>query len=305
MNKLKKLGKGLEDISYLFLSTDEENSPIEEPAANEEKKDLTMPELATKSICLIGNYCDYRDAFLIVNLSLALARLGMRIAVVDIDENLSCLNFFLDTKPHEKLSMTPKTVIQEGPLGVKLIGLNPAITARLSQVDKKTKLSMELDALEENVDLILLSVMPKDLENAMPLINSQIKELLVLVSPEKTEMLNAYKIIKLIFQHNPLAKIGTIITEIDHMFEIDAVYDKMSHVVKKYLDKELYKYGFLFKLKQEAGSKANIASFYDADLRACISNIAQIIILRLNLEKSDSKQKPMSKRMLTEFMNLR
>lgn len=264
-----------------------------------------MPELSTKSICLIGNYCDYRNAFLLVNLSLALARLGMRIAVVDIDENLSCLNFFLGNKPHVEHASARETVIQEGPLGIKLIGLNPALTARLSQTDKKTKLSLELNDIEENVDLILLSIMPKDLENAMPLINNQMRESLVLVSPDKHEMLNAYKIIKLIFLYNPLAKIGTIITEIDHMYEIDAVYDKMAYVVKKYLDKELYKYGFLFKLKQEVGSKANIASFYDADLMACISNIAQIIILRLNLEKSDSKQKPLGKRMLTEFMNLR
>ncbi len=305
MNKLKKLGKGLEDISYLFLSTDEENSLVEEPAAKEEKKDQSVPEISTKSICLIGNYRDYRDAFLIVNLSLALARLGMRIAVVDIDENLSCLNFFLGKKPREERVSTPGTVIQEGPLGVKLISLNPALIKQLSQADKKTKLSLELDEVEENVDLILFSIMPKDIENAMPLINKQIRESLVLVSPDKHEMLNAYKIIKFIFLHNPLAKIGTILTEIGHMYEIDAVYDKMSRVVKKYLDKELYKYGFLFKLKQEVGSKANIASFYDADLTACISNIAQIIILRLNLEKSDSKQKPLFKRMLTEFMNLR
>lgn len=303
MNKLKKLGKGLEDISYLFLSTDEENKSIEAPAAK--KENLTVPQLTTKSICLIGNYCDYRDAFLVVNLSLALARLGMRIAVVDIDEDLSCLNFFLGTQSQEKKSNASGPVIQEGPLGVKLIGLNPATISQVSQSEKKTKLSSELDELEENVDLILFSIMPKDLESAMPLLNKQIEESLVLVSPDKHEMMNAYKIIKLIFLHNPLAKIGAIITEIDHMYEIDAVYDKMSHVVNKYLDKELYKYGFLFKLKQEVGSKANIASFYDADLRACISNIAQIIILRLNLEKSDSKHKPMSKRMLTKFMNLR
>ena len=305
MNKVKKLGKGLEDISYLFLSTDEENVSIAKPAVNKEKEDQIEPVMTTKSICLIGNYCDYRDAFLIVNLSLALARLGMRIAVVDIDENLACLNFFLGAKQQEKQSSDSATVVKEGPLGVKLIGLNPAAIDQLYPSGEKTKLSMELDELEANVDLILLSVMPKDLQSAMPLINKQVGEALVLVSPDKEEMLNAYKIIKLIFLHNPLAKIGAIITEIDHMYEIDAVYEKMSHVVKRYLDKELYKYGFLFKLKQEVGSKANIASFYDADLRACISNIAQIIILRLNLEKTETKPKGQSKRMLTNFMNLR
>ncbi len=305
MNKLKKLGKGLEDISYLFLSSEEENTLSQKNASEEQKKEQPSIVLSTKSICLIGNYCDYRDAFILVNLSLALAHLGMRIAVVDIDKDLTCLNFFLDKKPHEMQGNNSDAVIQEGPLGVKLIGLNPESIKELSLTGRKEEVSFELEKIENNVDLILFSVMRKDLEYAMPIITDKMRECLVLVSPDKHEMLMAYKIIKSILLKNPLAKIGTIITEIDHMYEIEAVFEKMSNAVKNFLDKELYKYGFLFKLKQEAGSNANIASFYDSDLRACISNIAQIIILRLNLERSELDQSPEFKRMLTDFMKLR
>jgi hypothetical protein len=85
------------------------------------------------------------------------------------------------------------------------------------------------------------------------------------------------------------------------MYEIDAVYEKMAGAVKKFLDKELHKYGFLFKLKQEVDSKANIASFYDADLTACISNIAQIIVLRLSLNEANYPQEALFKKMLGEL----
>lgn len=300
MNKLKKLGKGLGDISYLFISGEEENSPSKNVQAERDAKDSSGAGVSTKSICLIGNYCDDRDAFLVVNLSLALARLGMRIAVVDMDENLCCLNFFLGKKPEEKYNVTSKAVIEEGPLGVKLVGITPALIKQLSDTQIKSRLASKLDEIEKNVDLILISVMQKDLQDAKSLIKETVREFLVLVPPDKQKMLIAYKIIKLIFSDNPLAKIGTIITEIDHMYEIDAVYEKMSGAVKKFLDKELHKYGFLFKLKQEVDSKANIASFYDADMTACISNIAQIIVLRLSLGEENYPRQPLFKRLVGE-----
>jgi len=301
MNKLKKLGKGLGDISYLFISGEEENSPAKDTREKHTDKNSSDSRLSTKSICLIGNYCDDRDAFLVVNLSLALARLGMRIAVADMDRDLCCMNFFLGKKPEQRHRVTSKAVIEEGPLGVKLIGMTPALLGQLPDAQTKSKLALKLDEIEKNVDLILVSIMQKDLQDAKPLIKDSINEFLVLVPPDKQKMIIAYKIIKSIFSDNPLAKIGTIITEIDHMYEIDAVYEKMSGAVRKFLDKELHKYGFLFKLKQEVDSKANIASFYDADLTACISNIAQIIVLRLSLNEANYPREALFKKILGEL----
>ena len=95
MSDSKKIGKGLEDISYLFLSSSENEPLAKDTFAQQEKKIPSILEIPMKSVCLIGTNSAFLDAFLIINLSLALARLGMRIAVVDMEPELPCLNFFL------------------------------------------------------------------------------------------------------------------------------------------------------------------------------------------------------------------
>lgn len=298
MNKLKKLGKGLEDISYLFLSPEHEDTEQEEPLAENNKIITETMETATKNICLIGNSHDSRDAFLVINLSLALARLGMRIAVVDMDEKLPCLNFLLGKTTDGGF----QKIVRQGPFGVKLAGLNEDLLKNmLTDSAARKTIMFELKKMEEEVDLVLISVSQDSLCYMNPLLRKSVEEFLVFVSPDKNSMLNSYKVIKTIFSHNPVAKIGTIITDIEHMYEIDAVFNKMFSAVKKFLVKELYKYGFLFKLKQEINNNANIASFYDVDLTACISNIAQIIILRLNLEENVKSSGALFKNIFNEF----
>ncbi|MBU1087816.1 MAG: hypothetical protein KKD05_09920 [Candidatus Omnitrophica bacterium] len=302
MNKLKKLGKGLDDISYLFLSPEQEDSAEQEIMLEPDKTRTKTVEMATKNICLIGNSHDSRDAFLVINLSLALARLGMRIAVVDMDEKLPCVNFLLGRANDIILENNGQEFVSQGPFGVKLAGLNAALIENML-VDKalRTKIMLEMKKMEQEVDLVLISVSQDSLFYMNPLLRKSIEEFLVFVSPDKNSMLNSYKVIKTIFSNNPVAKIGTIITDIEHMYEIDVVFNKMFSAVRKFLVKELYKYGFLFKLKQEVNNNSNIASFYDADLTACISNIAQIIILRLNLEENVKSNGELFKNVFNEF----
>jgi len=302
MNKLKKLGKGLEDISYLFLSPDQENAAEQKIKTVQETSVKETIEMATKNICLIGNSHDSRDAFLVINLSLALARLGMKIAVVDMDEKLPCLNFLLGkTAEGEKLS-DDNQIVSQGPFGVKLAGINSdLIESMLIDRAIRAKIMKEMQQMEKEVDLVLISVSQDSLCYMNPLLRNSIEEFLVFVSPDKNSMLDSYKVIKTIFSNNPIAKIGTIITDIEHMYAIDVVFNKMFSSVKKFLVKELYKYGFLFKLKQEVNNNSNIASFYDADLTACISNIAQIIILRLNLDENVKSNGELFKNILNEF----
>ncbi len=284
MNKLKKLGKGLEDISYLFLSNEEENySPEKKEDPPAEKKETLFLDAPAKSICLIGNSDDFRDAFLVINLSLALARMGMRIAVIDMDEELPCMNFFLGQDAALGQFNSVEDFVKKGPLGVRLVGLNKANRENLLRLREKKDVFERLQKMEEEVDLILISIKQNNLPKVNSLIRDSIREYVMLVSPDKIKMLSTYKIIKAVFTYNTLAKIGLIITDINHMYEIEAVYSRIAGAVIKFLDKELFKYGFLFKLKQEVNTTANMASFYDADLTACISNIAQIIVLRLNL----------------------
>ncbi|MBU4305410.1 MAG: hypothetical protein KJ893_07320 [Candidatus Omnitrophica bacterium] len=295
MSKLKKLGKGLDDISHLFLSSPKADSFTEQDKHDDAKKDAPA-----KNICLIGDNADFRDSFLVINLSLALARLGMKIAVVDMDEGLPCVNFLLGREGMNADKNESNEWIKKGPLGIELIGLNRTRMQQVSSSQYPAELLSRLQKIEDNADLILLSISQKNFTQRYSFFNDVIREFLLLVPPEKNKMLAAYKIIKTIFSYSPRAKIGTIITDIDHMYEVEAVYHKMAAAAGKFLDKELYKYGFLFKIKQEVDSTANIASFYDADLTACISNIAQIIVLRLNIGEAQASSPSMFRKIIAD-----
>ncbi|MCP4649308.1 MAG: MinD/ParA family protein [PVC group bacterium] len=301
MSDSKKLGKSIEDISYLFLSPSGEDSSEPDDSGQQEEKSTSILETPIKSICMVGGEFSFLDAFLVINLSLALARLGMRIAVVDLEPERPCLNFFLGTDGQKEDSNNMNTVIKEGPLGVKLISLNTSALTELSNTAKNSKLISQLNKIEEDVDLILVNVMQRNLMNMHELLPEQIREFLVLTYPDKNKMIESYRTMKMISQRNPLTKIGVVVAEVDHMYEIDAVYDKMSGAVRKFLDKELYKGGFLFKIKQDLDVNATIASFYDADLTACISNIAQIVVLRLNLGENIVSKEAFFKKMIGGF----
>lgn len=298
MSKLKKLGKGLEDISYLFLSPqdkrDEETSPNTAGIDGMNPQDSNSPSL--KSVCLIGDPVS-KNAFLTINLALALARLGTKILVLDMDEEFSCLSFFLGHEITGAERNSGEPIVKPGPRGVKLVGLNKATLKKLSAGCMEAGIDSQLGKVEEDVDLILMSIGRQDLTLVDSFAQESVTEFLISVPPDKDKMLKSYKTIKTIFSRNPLAKIGIIVTEIEHMYEIERVYNKMVQAVSKFLDKELYKYGFLFKIKESIPMQNNIASFYDTDITACISNIAQILVLRLNVGESGVHPKEFFKKL--------
>ncbi len=288
MSVTKKLGRGLEEISHLFLSTSEKSVPAEEILITEKETETAVLEIPAKSVCLVGDGdLNFQDAFFVINLSLALTRLDFRVAVVDVDNQLSYLNFLLDFKSGSCDLSKTDLLVKESPQGVKFIGLNAYPLENVYNAEHKKRIISQLIKIESEVDLILFSVTQKNLSNVRHLLRESLSDFLMLIPPDKDKMLNFYKLMKKIFLENPLAKIGIVVTNIDHMYEINAVYNKISQVVKKFLDKELYKYGFLFKIKQGVESKNTIGYSFDSDHNESISKIAQIFANRLKPAETD------------------
>lgn len=282
MNETKKLGRGLEDISHLFLSSMDKNTPAEEILFEDKERESATAKIATKSICIVGDSnLGFQDAFFVINLSLALSRLDFRVAVVDIDEQLPYLNFFLNFNVNKSDVSKTDLLVKEGPLGVKLIGLNRYFLENGFDSEHKEGMIGQLGRIETEVDIILISASQKSLSNIRNFLKKSISDFLMLVPPDKDKMLHFYKVIKKIYLEDSLAKVGIVVINSDSMYEIDAVYDKISHVVKKFLDVELFMYGFLFKIKQGIESKNIVGYSFDSDQNDCISNIAEILVDRI------------------------
>lgn len=289
MSESRRLGKGLEEISHLFLSSGEEKAAFKTNAGADAGKIPPDNKRTPKYICLVGDEPDLHHAFFVVQLSLALTRSGMRIAVVDMDEDLPCFHFLTGGKAGSDTSINSHRVIREGRSGVKVVGFSETIIAGLSETEAADRVLNNLRHIEEEHDVILISVVQGTLLKMETVLPDPLREFILFVARDKFKMLAAYKTIKSIFSLHPLAHAGIIITPIRHAFEADLVHDRMSGAVEKFLGRELHRYGFLYKSEKEPDAAFLSDSFCEADVTTCISNIVQNLVSRVHRTGSSSQ----------------
>ncbi|MFH1777087.1 MAG: hypothetical protein ABH952_05975 [Candidatus Omnitrophota bacterium] len=280
----KKLGKGLDQLSQVFIDTQSSVLDLRQAAQENRHKVST-----TRVICILGTegYIT-RNAFLTCNLSAALSRLGMKIAILDTNSSLSCRNFFFGEGNIPGTNSGDKEkIIKEGPLGIKLIpftlDMTGAGTGEYAEILKDLK--------NNHYDLTLISASISDINIQALAKNIQT---FILIAPAATpEMIKTYQIIKAIYYHNPRGEIGLVVDGAEEEFKADSIFAKIAEVTSKYLNKEVLKFGNLcYKMKDlhcEKNRQTSHISIYDARLQASISNIAQIIVLRMNVNNGSAE----------------
>jgi len=96
MKQTKKLGRGLEDFSHLFISSPAEvKKPLPE-ACNDSslrEKGVTSP---SRSICILSHRPFAERAFLVINLALEIARQGQKVLVLDGDFSIPRLGMIME-----------------------------------------------------------------------------------------------------------------------------------------------------------------------------------------------------------------
>ena len=133
MKQEKKLGRGLEDFSHVFLSSRSEK--IESLSTTNRDVDSEKEGVVTpvRAICIISDREVKERAFLTVNLALEIAKQGKRVLVFDADFSLPRLCMLMDIPARSSvLHFISKNgedeIIAEGVNGVKLITLDVDIS---------------------------------------------------------------------------------------------------------------------------------------------------------------------------------
>lgn len=273
----KKLGRGLEDISHFFIDTASSAVDI----ARDDAKKTVPPASITRFLYILSSKERIlHNTFLTCNLAVTLSRLGMRIAIVDANPGLPCHKFFLGEEANGKIcGQDSGSITSDGPLGIKLIPFTKEILESFSKNPAKISQSIDRD-----LDLILLCV--SDDGSIIPGINEIDMEFLLIVPAKTKEIIHAYQMAKTIFHKNKNAQLGLVIEGADEEFKADAIFAKMAEMISRYLNKEVLRFGNIYYKKDldpGTGPRTNFISMYDAELQAAISNIAQIIILRMNV----------------------
>ncbi|MEE9503633.1 MAG: AAA family ATPase [Thermodesulfobacteriota bacterium] len=287
MKRVKKLGRGLEDFSHLFLSSrDEKSGPLSSTKQDAvcERRDTVTP---ARVICITGDKKVGERAFLTVNLALEIAKQGKRVLVFDADFSLPRLCMLMDIPAHSSvLHFISKNgedeIIVEGVNGVTLITLDVDISDLRSLGESERRSLMKcFKSAEDQADILLVTTSPSFIHHMRAVLKAS-GDIIVTAPQQVNEMINAYGVIKTIFQVNKDARVGIVSSRIDAPHRAEAVFEKMQKIVKKFLDKPLYNYGYIpedteITLSMTRRKPLSLSSPSSETIR-CITEISQSIL---------------------------
>ena len=255
MKEHKRLGKGLEEVSHLFLSSQEKREP---PSENSPQPTPQMSEVSQQLfpgvVAITGDHRSLEKSFVVSNLAIELARRGHRVRVVDADLSFPDQSFLWGLRPSDSVahlaaaqeSGEEKQVILQGPLGVKLLSLDidfPQLLTLPRQA--RQRLLTRLMAFEANAQLMLVDT-SVTLSSNSRLIFQLANQIVVLAPSDTLGMIDAYAVIKGILALRPAAPIGLVVYNVRMVTEAQAIAEKMNQAIGKFLGTNISNLGFLY-----------------------------------------------------------
>ena len=175
------------------------------------------------------------------NLAVAFQRFNKRVLILDADLGLANMDIMLGINPRYTISnvlsgeKSLEDVIVPTPAGFKLL---PAASGmqELTELDENQKrfLLNELDALQEEFDIILIDTSAGISSNVM-YFNFAAMERLVVLTNEPTSLTDAYALIKVLTNNYNQKRFKVLINLVQDGTEADRIFRSLSIAVDKYL----------------------------------------------------------------------
>lgn len=184
-----------------------------------------------------------------INIALQFQRRGKRVIILDADFGLANIEVMFGIIPKYNLSdlmfkgMEIKDIITPGPEGVGFISGGSGI-AKLVNLDREQvrRLVGKLAQLEELADVIIIDTGAGISPAVMEFLTSS-PELILVTTPEPTSITDSYSLIKALSMNPDFDRTATSVSMLANRVANDTegknLYEKLSSVVKRFLDVEL------------------------------------------------------------------
>jgi len=179
---------------------------------------------------------------LTINLGLALAEGGRRVTLLDADLGLANINVALGLKVKANLLdvinglRSIEEIVVDGPGGLKIVpgGSGIAELANISD-QQRERLIAGLSRLAKGTDVLLIDTSAGISRNVLAF--ALLADVVIVVTvPEPPAIADAYGTIKALLTANPGLDIKLVVNRVQSRFEGKAVEDKISLVVRRFLN---------------------------------------------------------------------
>ncbi|MGH9370929.1 MAG: MinD/ParA family protein [Vicinamibacterales bacterium] len=187
----------------------------------------------------------------VVNLAVALARLGHRVGILDADFGLGNVDVLLGLTPEAHVGhllageKALADIVLRGPLGVQIVpassglqslsALTPAQLARLHEA---------LDTLRADVDFLLIDTASGISDNVMDMLRLAAR-VVVVTSLEPCAVVDAYATAKILSASAPGKDIGVVVNAVRDGDEAALAFRQLDTAASRFLGRRLRYYGFI------------------------------------------------------------
>jgi len=234
-----------------------------------------------------------------VNLAVAFAQRGKRVAIFDADLGLANVHILMGVRPRFNLmhviqdGFSLDDALLEGPLGIKLISGGQGVRelANLNDEQRRNVLR-QMDQLEREVDILLVDTGAGISENVLRFATFA-DEVIVVTTPNVAATVDAYSIIKILREMDPQGKIGVLCNMTKSMYHAKNVFNRLDTAARKYLDYALGDLGYMVEDEYVAAAnqsrKPLLLSFPHAPSSRCMLQVADTV-LNAKVFKNIAKQ---------------
>ena len=180
-----------------------------------------------------------------VNLGVALAQMGKRVALLDADMSLANVDILLGLSPEFNLShvlageKTLDDIMLKGPAGLKVIPASSGIQqmSELSTIEQAS-IIRAFSEIDQNLDVLIVDT-AAGISSSVVNFARACQEIIVVVCDEPTSLTDAYAYIKLLNRDYGLSKFHIVTNMVQSVQQGQQLFTKLSKVTDRYLDVSL------------------------------------------------------------------
>ncbi|HHU89824.1 MAG TPA: MinD/ParA family protein, partial [Clostridiaceae bacterium] len=213
------------------------------PAGNSEKKARVLTVTSGKGGVGKTN--------ITINLAIALSRMGLKVAILDVDFGLANIDVLFGIIPkytmldliHEEKDIFE--VLTDGPDNIKFLSGGSGVE-ELIRLDRKKlrRFVSSIGLLDKLFDVILIDTGAGLSQNVMSFIMAA-DEVLLVTTPEPTAITDAYALVKMVSRRDRKKKINILVNKAESAREAHEIANKLCVVSEKFLSLKLIKLGYI------------------------------------------------------------
>jgi len=181
----------------------------------------------------------------VVNVAIALARMGRSVAVLDADLGLANINVLLGLKPtytiHDVLSGAHllEEIILDGPEGIAIIPAASGIQAACDlSTEQRLTLMQSLENFAYDFDYLLIDTQA-GIGSEVMFFNSASSEIVCVINNEPTSLTDAYALIKILSREYGERDFSILANNVDGRRAGEAAFGRLCRVVDRFLQVDL------------------------------------------------------------------